>query len=53
MSKLVSARAPSADAVSGSRGQFHLRRFSVLTPRVLVVGASTGGPQALAALMPR
>ena len=53
MNKLVSARATSADAVSGGRGQFHLRRFSVLTPRALVVGASTGGPQALAALLPR
>ncbi|MCB1541837.1 MAG: chemotaxis protein CheB [Rhodoblastus sp.] len=53
MSKIVSARATAADAVTGGRGQFHLRRFSVLTPRALVVGASTGGPQALAALLPR
>ena len=53
MNKPVSARATAADAISGSRGQFQLRRFSVLNPRVLVVGASTGGPQALAALLPR
>lgn len=53
MSKIVSARASAADAGSGGRGQFELRRYSVLTPRVLVVGASTGGPQALAALLSR
>lgn len=53
MSKSVSARALAPDANSGARGNFELRRFSVLTPRVLVVGASTGGPQALAALLPR
>ena len=52
MNKPLSARAPATDAISGSRGQFQLRRFSVLNPRVLVVGASTGGPQALAALLP-
>ena len=30
-----------------------LRRFSIIPPRVLLVGASTGGPQALRSLVPQ
>jgi two-component system chemotaxis response regulator CheB len=32
---------------------FHLRPFSIALPRVLLVGSSTGGPQALTALVSR
>ncbi|MFV0279354.1 MAG: CheB methylesterase domain-containing protein [Rhodoblastus sp.] len=53
MLKRVSVPPPAAEAFSGARSQFSLRRYSVLTPRVLVVGASTGGPQALAGLLSR
>jgi two-component system chemotaxis response regulator CheB len=34
-------------------GGFKLRPFSAVTPRVLLIGASTGGPQALTKLMSR
>jgi len=34
-------------------GTFKLRPFSVMPPRVLLIGASTGGPQALSKLVPR
>jgi len=32
---------------------YRLRPFSSVTPRVLMIGASTGGPQALTALLPQ
>ncbi|MBN8963828.1 MAG: chemotaxis response regulator protein-glutamate methylesterase [Rhizobiales bacterium] len=35
------------------RGTFKLRPFSVVPPRVLLIGASTGGPQVLTKLLPR
>jgi two-component system chemotaxis response regulator CheB len=35
------------------RKTFKLRPFSVLPPRVLLIGASTGGPQVLTKLLPR
>ena len=34
-------------------GQFKLRPFSVMPPRILLIGASTGGPQALNKLVAR
>ena len=34
-------------------GQFKLRPFSAMPPRVLLIGASTGGPQALTRLVSR
>ena len=34
-------------------GDYELRQFSAVTPRVLLIGASTGGPQALTKLMGR
>ena len=34
-------------------GAYPLRRFAALTPRVIAIGASTGGPQALSALLTR
>jgi two-component system chemotaxis response regulator CheB len=43
-------RAPSQSA---DQGGFKLRPFSVAVPRVLLIGASTGGPQALNKLMSR
>lgn len=55
------AEAPVAEAKSGipartdkapvDTGAIQLRSFSMVTPRILVVGSSTGGPQALAKLM--
>jgi two-component system chemotaxis response regulator CheB len=42
-------RTPPADEAEG----FALRPFPPVTPRVLLVGASTGGPQALTKLMAR
>ena len=38
-------------AASSRAGSVALRPFSVLPPQALVIGASTGGPQALATLM--
>lgn len=43
-------RTPAAEV---EPGQFNLRPFSAMPPRVLVVGASTGGPQALTRLISR
>jgi len=40
-------------AVEGEPPRYPLRPFSAATPRVLLVGASTGGPQALTKLMAR
>ena len=36
-----------AEAPAGPAALLHLRRFSAMTPKVLLIGASTGGPQAL------
>lgn len=41
------------DRARHPRAEHELRRFSALTPRVLAIGASTGGPQAIAAMLPR
>ena len=38
---------------SSEQGQFKLRPFSAMPPRVLLIGASTGGPQALTRLLAR
>jgi two-component system, chemotaxis family, protein-glutamate methylesterase/glutaminase len=35
------------------QGQFKLRPFSAMLPRILLIGASTGGPQALTRLVSR
>ena len=40
-------------AAFAQRGDVKLRPFSATPPRVLLIGASTGGPQALSALLPR
>jgi two-component system chemotaxis response regulator CheB len=40
-------------AAFARRGDLKLRPFSATPPRVLLVGASTGGPQALSALLPQ
>lgn len=40
-------RAMPSNPVPASRGTIHLRPFSSIRPRVLAIGASTGGPQAL------
>jgi two-component system chemotaxis response regulator CheB len=58
-----SARAPSAPIrpvglvverpPSGQAGLIKLRPFSALFPRVLLIGSSTGGPQALNSIMSR
>jgi two-component system chemotaxis response regulator CheB len=34
-------------------GEYKLRPFSAMPPRILLIGASTGGPQALIRLIPR
>jgi two-component system chemotaxis response regulator CheB len=46
----VTRRSVPADS---ARGAFKLRPFSVVPPRVLLIGASTGGPQVLTRLVPR
>ena len=51
-------RAASIEGIPGSiawhgRSPWPLRRFSALAPRVIAIGASTGGPQALAGLLTR
>jgi two-component system chemotaxis response regulator CheB len=43
-------RAPAAMPPRPSRAEISLRSFSIAVPRVLVVGSSTGGPQALTAM---
>lgn len=48
--KLDRTRVVSAD---GEPANFVLRPFSSATPRVLLIGASTGGPQALLDLIPK
>jgi len=40
-------------ATADTQSEFALRPFSSVTPRVLLIGASTGGPQALSKLMSR
>jgi two-component system chemotaxis response regulator CheB len=42
-----------SDPVQSARSAFKLRPFSVVPPRVLLIGASTGGPQVLTKLVPR
>jgi two-component system, chemotaxis family, protein-glutamate methylesterase/glutaminase len=44
------ANARSSDDAGGA---LTLRRFAVLTPRIIAIGASTGGPQALSTLLAR
>ena len=51
--KALSARAIDPNASSEPRDGSSLRRFSLLAPRCIVIGASTGGPQALAAVLER
>jgi two-component system, chemotaxis family, protein-glutamate methylesterase/glutaminase len=51
---VVAARAPKAALVTPRTpraGAIALRPFSVIPPQVLLIGASTGGPQALATLV--
>ena len=48
--RTVKWRTPAAET---DDSQFTLRPFSVMPPRVLLVGASTGGPQALTRLISR
>jgi two-component system, chemotaxis family, protein-glutamate methylesterase/glutaminase len=42
-----------AESRAGAEQPYPLRRFAALTPRVIAIGASTGGPQALSALLAR
>jgi two-component system chemotaxis response regulator CheB len=42
-----------AAAAPSEPGQFKLRPFSPMPPRILLIGASTGGPQALTRLLAR
>ncbi|HZP79016.1 MAG TPA: chemotaxis response regulator protein-glutamate methylesterase [Pseudolabrys sp.] len=44
--------APGKDALAPAQ-EYKLRPFSLTTPRVLLIGASTGGPQALTTLISR
>lgn len=48
MTRITDGRNTSGDA---AQEQFALRRFSPLAPRAVVIGASTGGPQALTAVV--
>lgn len=50
MQKLGKPRAAHSD---GQRASVNLRPFSPLPPRVLLIGASTGGPQALIEILPK
>lgn len=43
--------APVAEAATAEKPSFTLRAFSNVRPRILAIGSSTGGPQALASLM--
>ncbi|MGH6671441.1 MAG: protein-glutamate methylesterase/protein-glutamine glutaminase [Xanthobacteraceae bacterium] len=47
---LVVRPAPEPERVRTEKLEISLRPFAVIAPRALVVGSSTGGPQALAAL---
>jgi two-component system, chemotaxis family, protein-glutamate methylesterase/glutaminase len=49
--RTVKWRTPPAEAAQ--QGDFRLRPFSAAVPRVLLIGASTGGPQALNRLVSR
>src|SRR5439155_10915970 len=52
----VRARAPLAEgrlATSHHAGEVTLRAFSPIVPRTLLIGSSTGGPQALTTLLER
>ncbi len=44
------ADAPAKPVAGSGHGDIKLRPFSAIAPRVLTIGSSTGGPQALAAL---
>jgi two-component system chemotaxis response regulator CheB len=44
---------PEARAAAGHPAEFKLRPFSSVIPRVLLIGSSTGGPQALTSLIAR
>jgi two-component system chemotaxis response regulator CheB len=44
------ARGPVPDAFVRPRSEIRLRPYSIVMPRVLLIGASTGGPQALTAI---
>ena len=44
-------RVPAPASLPRTRGSFELRRFAALTPRIITIGASTGGPQALTLLL--
>ncbi len=46
-------QATTVEERTSGRADHALRRFGALTPRILVIGASTGGPQALVALLTR
>ncbi|MGH6752406.1 MAG: protein-glutamate methylesterase/protein-glutamine glutaminase [Bradyrhizobium sp.] len=47
----VAARAPMASPMPAAQSALTRRSFSMLTPRVLLIGSSTGGPQALMSLV--
>ncbi|CAN7721397.1 chemotaxis response regulator protein-glutamate methylesterase [Bradyrhizobium sp. LjRoot220] len=47
----ASARAPMASPAPVAQSQLTRRPFSTLAPRVLLIGSSTGGPQALMSLV--
>jgi two-component system, chemotaxis family, protein-glutamate methylesterase/glutaminase len=49
--KLAPESRPSVQPLFGQHTEIKLRPFAIMPPRVLLVGSSTGGPQALTALM--
>jgi two-component system chemotaxis response regulator CheB len=51
--KIALAGAPAAAPSHGHSADFKLRPFALTPPRALLIGASTGGPQALTALIAR
>ncbi|MDA7948709.1 MAG: chemotaxis response regulator protein-glutamate methylesterase [Hyphomicrobiaceae bacterium] len=44
-------QAAEAKAVPADPGSYEIRKFSNVAPRILAIGSSTGGPQALASLI--
>src|SRR5205085_8311813 len=49
--KIALADAPSIAPTHGHSSDFKLRPFGLTPPRALLIGSSTGGPQALTALV--
>jgi two-component system chemotaxis response regulator CheB len=52
-STALPSRSPLSAKLAPAHSEFRLRPFSVIPPRALMIGCSTGGPQALATLLPK